>query len=107
MRDPPRGGSVSDDMQEPASASLAGKVAFITGGAGGLGQAMARAFAAQGAAVALADLPDRANELDELAHGLPKARGVTLDVRDSASIRNAVQATVDGLGALDIMVCNA
>jgi 2-deoxy-D-gluconate 3-dehydrogenase len=68
---------------------------------------MARAFAAQGAAVALADLPERTNQLDALADGLPRALGVGFDVRDSASIRNAVQATVDGLGALDIMVCNA
>src|SRR6185295_14222818 len=86
---------------------LTGKVALVTGGAGGLGRAMGRAFAAQGAAVALADLPDRANELHELARGLPHGLSVTLDVRDSASIRGAVQATVDGLGALDIMVCNA
>jgi 2-dehydro-3-deoxy-D-gluconate 5-dehydrogenase len=94
-------------MHEPATAPLAGKVAFITGGAGGLGQAMARGFAAQGAAVALADLPARTAELNELARGLPQALGVTLDVRDSASIQHAVQATVDGLGGLDIMVCNA
>jgi len=86
---------------------MAGKVAFITGGAGGLGQAMARAFAAQGAAVALADLAGRADELHELARGLPRALGVTLDVRDPASIRHAVQATVDRLGGLDVMVCNA
>jgi 2-deoxy-D-gluconate 3-dehydrogenase len=68
---------------------------------------MARALAAQGAAVALADLPERTNQLDELADGLPRALGVGFDVRDSASIRKAVQATVDWLGSLDIMVCNA
>jgi 2-deoxy-D-gluconate 3-dehydrogenase len=68
---------------------------------------MARALAAQGAAVALADLPERTNQLDELADGLPRALGVRFDVRDSASIWKAVQATVDGLGSLDIMVCNA
>jgi 2-deoxy-D-gluconate 3-dehydrogenase len=94
-------------MQEPASTPLAGKVAFITGAAGGLGQAMTRAFAAQGAAVALADLPERANQLGELAQQLPRALVVELDVRDSASIRSAVQTTVGGLGSLDIMVCNA
>jgi NAD(P)-dependent dehydrogenase (short-subunit alcohol dehydrogenase family) len=86
---------------------IAGKVAFITGGAGGLGQAMAQAFAADGAAVALADLPARAQELDELAARLPRALGVTLDVRDPASIHRAVQAAADGLGSVDIMVCNA
>ena len=48
-------------MHEPASTALAGKVAFITGAAGGLGQAMSRAFAAHGASVALADLSERAD----------------------------------------------
>jgi len=94
-------------MHDPASMPLAGKVAFITGAAGGLGQAMTRAFAAQGAAVALADLPERANDLGELARQFPHALAVGLDVRDSAIIRNAVQAAVEGLGSLDIMVCNA
>jgi NAD(P)-dependent dehydrogenase (short-subunit alcohol dehydrogenase family) len=94
-------------MHEPASTALAGKVAFITGAAGGLGQAMSRAFAAHGAAVALADLPERADELGAVARQLPQALAVGLDVRASASIRAAVQATVDSLGSLDIMVCNA
>ena len=86
---------------------LVGKVAFITGAAGGLGQAMTRAFAAQGAAVALADLPERLDELGDSARQLSRARAVGLDVRDSASIRAAVQTAVDALGSVDIMVCNA
>ncbi len=84
-----------------------GKVACITGGAGGLGQAMASAFAAQGAAVALADLPQRRQEVDRIARGLPRALGVSLDVTDSASIRRAIQDVCEGLGAIDVMVCNA
>ena len=107
LPNPLRGGTVSDDMQQPAATQLKDKVAFITGGAGGLGQAIGRAFAAQGAAVALADLPGRADELHDLARGLPEGLGVTLDVRDSASIRHAVQATVAALGSVDVMVCNA
>jgi NAD(P)-dependent dehydrogenase (short-subunit alcohol dehydrogenase family) len=84
-----------------------GKVAFITGGAGGLGQAMAAAFAEQGGTVALADLPAKAEELGRLSGRLPRAIGVQLDVRNPASIRAAVQDTVDRVGSLDIMVCNA
>ena len=91
----------------PATPSLTGKVAFITGAAGGLGRALASGFAAQGAFVALADLPDRASELNALGRGLPRALGVPLDVRQLASIQSAVQATVERFGALDIMVCNA
>jgi NAD(P)-dependent dehydrogenase (short-subunit alcohol dehydrogenase family) len=86
---------------------LGGKVAFITGGAGGLGQAMAAAFAEQGAAVALADLPARASELDVLTARLPRAIGVHLDVREPSTITAAVQTAVDRLGAVDIVVCNA
>jgi NAD(P)-dependent dehydrogenase (short-subunit alcohol dehydrogenase family) len=83
------------------------KTAFVTGGAGGLGQAIARAFAEQGAAVALADLPSRANDLDALAQQLPRAVGVRLDVRQPESIGAAVEQTVRQFGTLDVMVCNA
>jgi NAD(P)-dependent dehydrogenase (short-subunit alcohol dehydrogenase family) len=88
-------------------APMNGRVAFITGGAGGLGQAIASAFAAHGAAVAVADLPQRRPDVDQIAGGLPRALGVSLDVADSASIRRAVQDAVDALGSVDVMVCNA
>jgi NAD(P)-dependent dehydrogenase (short-subunit alcohol dehydrogenase family) len=86
---------------------LSGKVAFVTGAAGGLGQAMASALADQGAAVALADLPSRANDLAALTARLPRAVGVRLDVREPDTIRAAVEEAVDRLGSLDVIVCNA
>jgi NAD(P)-dependent dehydrogenase (short-subunit alcohol dehydrogenase family) len=86
---------------------LGGKVAFVTGGAGGLGQAIASALAEQGAAVALADLAARASELDVLTSRLPRAIGVHLDVREPPTLGAAVQTTVDRLGSVDIVVCNA
>src|SRR5689334_18546323 len=86
---------------------LAGRVAFITGAAGGLGQAMARAFATSGASVALADLDARADDLERLSSELPRAVAVHLDVRDPDSIQTAVQTAAFRLGAVDIMVCNA
>jgi 2-deoxy-D-gluconate 3-dehydrogenase len=91
---------------------LEGKVAFVTGGSGGLGSAIASALAEQGAAVAVADLPGRRTQMAELvsqlqSRGQARAIGVDLDVRDPASIRAAVAATVDQLGGLDIGVCNA
>jgi NAD(P)-dependent dehydrogenase (short-subunit alcohol dehydrogenase family) len=91
---------------------LEGKVAFITGGSGGLGKAMAEALADQGAAIAIADLPSRQSQVAELVSELQTGRraeaaGVELDVRDPASIRAAVEDTVARLGGLDIGVCNA
>lgn len=84
-----------------------GKVAFITGGAGGLGQAIAETFAERDAAVAIADLPGRADALAELASRLPRATPLHIDVRDPATLHKAADATVKRLGSLDIMVCNA
>jgi NAD(P)-dependent dehydrogenase (short-subunit alcohol dehydrogenase family) len=84
-----------------------GKVAFVTGATGGLGQAISAAFAEQGAAVALADLPSRGAHLDRLTGQLPCAIGVQLDVRQPETIRAAVQETVDRLGSVDAVVCNA
>jgi NAD(P)-dependent dehydrogenase (short-subunit alcohol dehydrogenase family) len=89
------------------TALLSGKVALVTGGAGGLGQAIAAALAEQGAAVALADLPARADELAGLTSRLPRAVGVQLDVRQPHTIREAVDEAVDRLGSLDVIVCNA
>jgi NAD(P)-dependent dehydrogenase (short-subunit alcohol dehydrogenase family) len=91
---------------------LQGKVAFVTGGGGGLGRAIAAALADQGAAVALADLPARKPEVDELVERMQTARraeaiGVELDVRDSSTIKSALEETVARLGGLDFGVCNA
>ncbi len=90
---------------------LEGRVAFVTGGSGGLGSAIATALAEQGAGVAVADLAGRKAQVDELVRELEsrgaKALGVQLDVRDPASIRAAVEETVARLGGLDIGVCNA
>ena len=89
------------------SDGFAGKVAFVTGSTGGLGQAIAAAFAEQGAAVALADPPSRASDLTSFANQLPKAIGIPLDVREPNTIRAAVQRAAEQLGSVDVMVCNA
>jgi 2-dehydro-3-deoxy-D-gluconate 5-dehydrogenase len=87
---------------------LDGRVAFVTGGSGGLGRAIASLLASRGANVAVADLPDRFAEASEVARALPgEALAVRCDVRAPASIRSAVDEAVATLGGLDIMVCNA
>lgn len=82
---------------------LAGKTAFITGGAGGIGLGMARAFAAEGMRVALADL----NEVDVSPFEPGTAIGVHVDVTDVGSVRAAVATTVDRLGPIDVVCANA
>jgi NAD(P)-dependent dehydrogenase (short-subunit alcohol dehydrogenase family) len=72
-----------------------------------LGRAIASAFAAEGVAVALADLPGRSAELDAMARELGNAIGVHVDVRQPDTLQSAIEATVQQLGSLDVMVCNA
>lgn len=87
------------------SIRLDGKVALITGGAGGIGWATARLMAARGARVAIADIAvDRAKAL---ANELPGALAVHLDLEDEASTEAMVAATVAHFGRLDILHNNA
>ena len=81
-----------------------GKVALVTGGAGGIGSATASRLAAEGARVAVCDLTAEATR--ELAADLG-GLGLELDVRSEASIAAAVAATEQRLGPIDVLVNNA
>jgi NAD(P)-dependent dehydrogenase (short-subunit alcohol dehydrogenase family) len=84
------------------------KVVLVTGATGGMGRSIVSVFASRGAAVAVADLPDRKEQGDVLAASLAgEALAVALDVRQPGTISAAVDETVNTLGGLDIMVCNA
>ena len=84
---------------------LAARTVLITGGTSGLGLAMARALAQQGAAVAVTGRSrERAREV---AAGLPATIGVELDVRDEASVARAVDQAWSELGGIDMLVNNA
>jgi NAD(P)-dependent dehydrogenase (short-subunit alcohol dehydrogenase family) len=89
------------------SDSLQGKVVLITGGAGGIGQAAARALAGAGARVVLAGRSEAALRAVDLGEGLAPAAVVPLDVRDSEAWDRAVAAVVRDLGGLDVLVHNA
>ena len=78
--------------------------AMITGGARGIGRAIATRLAADGLAVSVADLPGP--ELEQTAREL-KALALPLDVTDAAAVDAAVTAHVAGFGGLDVMVANA
>lgn len=85
---------------------LAGKVAIVTGAAGGIGSATARLLAARGARVVLADLAlDRAERLaGEIGR---EAVAMPLDLGDEASIGALVRTTVERFGRIDILHNNA
>jgi 3alpha(or 20beta)-hydroxysteroid dehydrogenase len=83
---------------------LTGRRVLVTGGAQGLGEGMARALGAAGAAVMIADI---AKDLGEQTAAGMGARFVALDVTDDAAWEAAVAQTVDELGGLDVLVNNA
>ncbi len=84
---------------------LDGKTALITGAARGIGLAFARAYAAEGARVALADI-DIARARDA-AQRIEGAIAVELDVTRQDSIDTAVDHVVDAFGRIDILINNA
>ena len=85
------------------------KVAFITGGASGIGAGTARRFAEHGAKVALADIQIEAGERlrAELGALGQQAIAVHCDVSDPASVKQAIDTTVAHFGRLDIVFANA
>ena len=83
---------------------LTGRKALVTGGAQGLGEGMARALAAAGAAVVIADLQD---DVGTKVAGSLGGAFVHLDTTDDANWESATAETVDRLGGLDIVVNNA
>jgi 3-oxoacyl-[acyl-carrier protein] reductase len=87
---------------------LAGKTAVITGGAQGIGLAIAESFIDAGARVVLADLDGRAaDEAAAKLGGPERAAGVACDVVDAAHVEAALDLAMTTFGSLDIMVNNA
>ncbi len=86
-----------------------GKVALITGGAGGMGSIEARMYAKEGAAVIIADLADEAGETlaEEVSAQGGKALFVHLDVTDETQWIAAAEKVKETFGALHILVNNA
>lgn len=86
---------------------LKGKVAFITGGASGIGLAMAEAFGREGMSVMLADIEEKAlaAALEELRAKQIRAEGVVADVTSRDSLRRAALETIAKFGKVHV-VCN-
>lgn len=85
---------------------LEGRATIVTGGGSGIGEAICRRFAAEGARVAVLDVrKDAAGAVAESLAG--DAIAVEVDVRDSAAVDRAVDAVVERFGTLDVAVNNA
>lgn len=94
-------------LGKQAPRPLQGRVVLVTGAAGGIGEATAQAFAAQGAALYLVDRD--ATRVAEVAARLPSAAVgfEAVDVRDRAAVEACVRHAVERFGGLDGVVSNA
>jgi NAD(P)-dependent dehydrogenase (short-subunit alcohol dehydrogenase family) len=88
---------------------LAGKIAFVTGGARGIGRAIVEKFAAEGAQVTFGDVDEAAGRQTEaeLSAAGVRAEFCRGDVTVEADVQRAIEAVLDRRGALDVLVNNA
>jgi NAD(P)-dependent dehydrogenase (short-subunit alcohol dehydrogenase family) len=84
-------------------APLGGKVAIVTGGAKGIGRAIADGLAGEGARVVVVDVEGA----EAAAASYPEGVGLTVDVADEDAVRRMTTETVERCGAIDILVNNA
>ncbi|MFK7764624.1 MAG: bifunctional rhamnulose-1-phosphate aldolase/short-chain dehydrogenase [Roseobacter sp.] len=95
----------------PKPKSLAGRIALITGGAGGIGYATAARYLAEGACVMLADINEDALHASQAAlvqgYGQDVVRTVTMDVTNEDAVAEAFAHTAVEFGGVDILVSNA
>ena len=92
----------------PAPKPLATRIALVTGAASGIGKAIAKKLAAQGAVVVIADLDlAKAQAVAAEIGGTDVAVGVQADVSDEVAVQAAVDATLLAFGGLDLVVNNA
>src|SRR5262245_61445756 len=88
-------------------ARLTGKVAIITGGAGGIGRAAARLFVQEGAQVLLVDLDETALREAVAAAGRDAVSYVAADTTQPDEVQRYVQTAVERYGGVDILLANA
>jgi NAD(P)-dependent dehydrogenase (short-subunit alcohol dehydrogenase family) len=82
---------------------MQGKVAIVTGGAQGIGRAIAEGLSAAGARIVIADLKGA----EEAASAFPDGVGLTVDVSSEADVARMADETVERCGSIDVLVNNA
>jgi NAD(P)-dependent dehydrogenase (short-subunit alcohol dehydrogenase family) len=94
---------------EKSMSRLAGKVAIITGGAGGIGAATARELAREGAAVAVVDIDEAkaAEVVDEIRRTGARAIALGGDLAEEQTVAHVVRSTMAEFGRLDVLHNNA
>jgi rhamnulose-1-phosphate aldolase/alcohol dehydrogenase len=95
----------------PKPKSLAGRIAYVTGGAGGIGGATAQRLLGEGACLVIADIDEKALSERVAAitkrHGRDAAIGVKLDVTDEGAVVASFEEAAHAFGGVDIVVSNA
>lgn len=92
----------------PIYESLKGQVVLITGGATGIGRAVAEAFAKQGCSIMIGDISPKTEKTVEYLRELGASAGfLYTDVRDKGAIKALIKQTIDTYGKLDIAFNNA
>src|SRR4051794_5501544 len=96
-------------MAKDDNGRFAGKVAFVTGAANGIGRAAALAFAREGASVVVADISEQGNlETARMVEGLGgRALAVRCDVTRAEDVKAALDKAVEAFGRLDVAFNNA
>jgi NAD(P)-dependent dehydrogenase (short-subunit alcohol dehydrogenase family) len=99
----------SSRMRENSMSRLAGKVAIVTGGAGGIGAATAHELAREGAAIAVVDIDEAkaAGVADEIRRTGAHAIALGGDLAEEDAARSAVETTVAEFGRVDVLHNNA
>lgn len=87
---------------------LKNKIAVVTGGAQGIGLAIAKVFLESGASVSLWDQDEKlVNETAHKLSSIGNVEAVVTDVSNLSSVKNAVVQTQKSMGGIDILICNA
>lgn len=98
---------MASDEHKSSEKKLAGKVAIITGGASGLGEATARLFAEHGAKVVIADIQEEKGREVAESIGSHTCSFFKCDVTDEQQVESLVKATIDAHAQLHVVVCSA